>query len=88
MNKKKIKKVDLAKIDTEGHELEVLKGLGKKIAVIEYILIEFHHDTIYQSYKPKKVHDYLIKNNFELKKIYSFPFTTWEDRFYVNRKIK
>ena len=88
IEQKKIKKVDLAKIDTEGHEFEVLKGLGKKIAVIEYILIEFHHDTIYQSYKPKKVHDYLIKNNFELKKIYSFPFTTWEDRFYVNRKIK
>ena len=48
----------------------------------------FKIHTIYQSYKPKKVHDYLIKNNFELKKIYSFPFTTWEDRFYVNRKIK
>ena len=51
INQKKIKKIDLTKIDTEGHELEVLKGIGKKINIIKYILIEFHHDTIYQNYK-------------------------------------
>ena len=30
IKQKKIKNVDLIKIDTEGHELSVLKGLGKK----------------------------------------------------------
>ena len=31
IKKKKIKSVDLIKIDTEGHELEVIKGLAKDI---------------------------------------------------------
>ena len=88
INEKKIQKIDLVKIDTEGHELEVLIGLGKKINKIKCILVELHQDSIYLFYKPKKIHNYLIKNNFVLKKIYSFPFTTWEDRFYVNKGIK
>ena len=83
-----INKIDLVKIDTEGHEFEVLKGIGKKIKNIKYILIEFHNDKIYLSYSPKKIHNYLIKNNFELENIYKFPFTAWEDRFYFNTKFK
>jgi len=85
---KKIKKIDLIKIDTEGHELEVLKGIGSRISKIKCVLIEFHQDSIYLSYDPKKIHNYLVKKNFILKKIYSFPFSTWEDRFYINKKFK
>ena len=84
----KIKKVDLAKIDTEGHEYEVLKGLQSSIKKINYILIEFRNDKIYQFYNAKKIHSYLIKNNFILKETYKFPFTTWEDRFYCNNRFK
>ena len=51
INDKNLDKLDLLKIDTEGHELEVLKGLGKKIQKVKYILIEFHNDLIYQKYK-------------------------------------
>ena len=83
ISEKKIKKIDLMKIDTEGHELEVLVGIGKKINKVKYFLVEFHNDRVYQSYNPKKIHNYLIKNNFVLKKIFRFPFTTWEDRFYM-----
>ena len=54
MKKNKIYKVDLLKIDTEGHELEVLEGLKKKIKEIQFILIEFHRDKIYLKYSPKK----------------------------------
>ena len=85
---KKIKKIDLVKIDTEGHEFEVLKGMGQSIKNIKYILVEFHNDEIYLSYNPRKIHNYLIKNNFVLKATYKFPFTTWEDRFYFNNKFK
>ena len=84
----KIKEIDLAKIDTEGHELEVLKGAQASLKNIKYILIEFHHDKIYLSYNAKKIHSYLIKNNFILKDTYKFPFTTWEDRFYFNKRFK
>ena len=83
-----IKKIDLAKIDTEGHEYEVLQGIQKNIKKIRYILIEFRSDKIYLSYNPKKIHNYLIKNDFVLENTYKFPFTTWEDRFYSNKRFK
>ena len=83
-----IKKIDLVKIDTEGHEYEVLKGIQGDIKKIRYILIEFRNDKIYLSYSPNKIHSYLIKNNFVLKNIYKFPFATWEDRFYFNNRSK
>ena len=84
----KIKTIDLAKIDTEGHELEVLKGFKNNIKNVKYVLIEFRNDKIYRSYNSKKIHNYLIKNKFILKDIMKFPFTTWEDRFYFNSRFK
>ena len=84
----KVKKIDLVKIDTEGHEFEVLKGMGQNIKNIKYILLEFHNDEIYLSYNPRKIHNHLVKNDFALKTAFKFPFTTWEDRFYFNNKFK
>jgi FkbM family methyltransferase len=74
--------VDLVKIDTEGHELKVLKGLRKNIKKIDYVMIEFHRGKTFKNYNPNLIHNYLVKNKFLLKKIYKFPFTNWEDRFY------
>ena len=85
LNKGGIRKIELLKIDTEGHELEVLLGLGKRIKDTQYVLIEFHRDKIYYNYKPKKIHNYLVKNNFKLEDTFRFPFTYWEDRIYVNK---
>jgi FkbM family methyltransferase len=86
IKKNKTKQIDLLKIDTEGHELQVLKGIGtymkKKIG---YILIEFHNSDIFLNYDAKKIHNHLKKNNFILKKTFKFPFTTWEDRIYQNK---
>ena len=87
IKKEKVKFVDLLKIDTEGHELEVLHGLGKRIKIVKIILIEFHSDNVYLGYNNKKIHNYLLKNNFTLKKRIKFPFTEWEDRIYISKKI-
>ena len=86
--KSKIAKIELLKIDTEGHELEVLLGLGKFIKKTHYVLIEFHRDKIYYNYRPKNIHNYLIKNNFILEDTFRFPFTYWEDRVYINKSFK
>jgi FkbM family methyltransferase len=86
--KNRITKIELLKIDTEGHELEVLLGLGKFIKKTRYVLIEFHRDKIYYNYNPKKIHNYLIKNNFILEDTFKFPFTYWEDRVYTNKSYK
>ena len=83
---KKIKKIDLLKVDTEGHELQVLKGIGVYLRTnIKFILIELHNSDIFLDYDAIKIHKYLKKNNFLLKKTFKFPFTTWEDRIYLNK---
>ncbi len=84
INTEEMNTIDLLKIDTEGHELQVLRGLGKKISDVGIILIEFHNDNIYLNYESAKIHEYLVKSGFELTEKIKFPFTEWEDRIYVN----
>ncbi len=86
LKSKKIKIIDLLKIDTEGHELQVLEGAKNTISNVKSLLIEFHNDEIYLSYDPYKIHKFLLSKNFQLIKKIKFPFTTWEDRFYINKK--
>ncbi len=87
LQKNNLDSIDLIKIDTEGHEYEVLYGMGDYIKKINYILVEFHIDKIYENYNPDKIHNFLLENGFTLQKIFSFPFTTWEDRLYKNSKF-
>ena len=81
-------KIDLVKIDTEGHEHEVLLGVRDYMEKINYILVEFHIDKIYEKYDSEKINKFLIENGFVLLKRFNFPFTTWEDRLYKNSKVK
>ena len=79
-----INSIDLIKIDTEGYELKVLKGLEQKINIVKNILIEFHHRDIFLDYKPEEIHNFLVNNNFKLEKTFNFPFC-WQDRLYSNK---
>jgi len=88
IKKNKISKIDLLKIDTEGHELQVLKGIGSYLKKnVNIMLIEIHNSDIFLNYNSRKIHNYLIKNEFKLKKTFKFPFTTWEDRIYQNKNF-
>ena len=89
VKKEKLNFIDLIKIDTEGHELKVLEGAGDFLKrCVKYIIIEFHNSNIFINYDPLKIEKFLKKNNFTLKKSFKFPFTTWEDRIYLNKKYK
>ena len=77
-----LKKIDLLKIDTEGNEYNVLKGLEKKINIVSNILIEIHHRELFLNYNPEKIHQYLIDNGFKLVKKFKFPFC-WVDSLYT-----
>ncbi len=83
-NKNKIQKIDLLKIDTEGHEEQVLIGAANMIAKkkIKYILIEFHLSKMYQNYNVKNLENLLNKSNFQLLKKFKFPLLSFEDRIY------
>ena len=88
IKKNKVNKIDLLKIDTEGHELQVLKGVGLFLKKnVNYMLIEIHNSDIFLNYDSKKIHNYLKKNQFTLRKVFKFPFTTLEDRIYQNENF-
>lgn len=78
---------DFVKIDVEGFEEEVLKGLADNLKNIKLIMIEFHFDKLYKKYSTRSIHSFLTKNNFELTKSAKFPILKWEDRFYINTKL-
>ena len=82
INENNLEKIDLLKIDTEGSEFNVLKGLKKKINIVNNILIEIHHRELFLNYYPEKIHQYLINNGFKLKKKFKFPFC-WVDSLYT-----
>ena len=66
IEKKRITNIDLLKIDTEGYEYKVLKGLGDQIRKIRYIHFEHHFDDmILKNYNLSNIHDHLTKNNFK-----------------------
>ena len=53
----------MLKIDTEGYELEVLKGLKDQISKVSIILFEHHYDNmIVKNYKFGDIH-HVLKNN-------------------------
>ena len=78
---KKINKIDILKIDTQGYELNILKGLTNSLKnKIKFVELEI---TVEDSYlnNPKfyEIDKYLNQNNFKLFKI--------EDMFYDNKKL-
>ena len=83
-NDHKIPNIDLLKIDTEGHEKEVLEGALNLIKEkkIKYILLEFHLSKMYKNYSIKDLENFLDNSNFRLLKKYKFPFLFFEDRIY------
>ena len=61
-----IKKIDILKIDTEGHDFQVIKGLGNSIKIVKYIYFEHHfHDMLIKNYSLSDVHNYLKEFNFD-----------------------
>ena len=66
IKKDSLKNISLLKVDTEGHEFEVLSGAQNLLKKVEHILIEFHIDRIYEDYDSEKIHKFLVENNFVL----------------------
>ena len=62
---KELIKIDILKIDTEGYELDVLKGLEEKIKIVNFIYFEHHYDNmIKKNYKFSEIHEFLLYNGF------------------------
>ena len=85
IKKKNFEKISFLKIDTEGYEYEILKGLKKRIEFIDTIMFEHHYDNmIVKKYTFSEINYFLKKNNFHLIYKSKMPFRkTFE---YIYRK--
>ena len=62
-----LKNIKLMKIEAEGHEPEVLIGMGKTLEKIEYISIDHSDERGFgQDKTTVEVFNYLLRNNFEV----------------------
>ena len=75
IEKFKINKVDLLKIDTEGYEYNVIKGFGKSIDNINSIIFEHHYDLmIKKKYSYSDINRYLKNKGFHMRYKFKMPF--------------
>ena len=82
----KISSVDLIKIDTEGYEYFVLKGLVENFYKVKFIIFEHHYDNmLVKNYTFLNINELLKKNNFV--KIYKskMPFRKTFEYIYANQ---
>jgi FkbM family methyltransferase len=95
MNDESIDHVDMIKIDTQGHEPEVLKGLVDKISKVDVVITELmFYDFYERSLSFSDIEKYLLPANirlFDISHISKNPMngrTDWVDVIYVNDRIR
>ena len=66
LDKNNINRVGFLKIDTEGYEYEILKGMVNKIKFVDIIMFEHHYDNmIKKNYTFTDINELLKQNNFK-----------------------
>jgi len=80
----KLKKIDILKIDTEGHEMKCLLGLFIfKKHIIDYIQIEHHKDDMYQiAFDQSSFTDLLQKHDYKILEQIKHGFGDFKDLIY------
>ena len=86
--KNKINQIDILKIDTEGYEYYILKGLNEDdFKKIKYIYFEHHYDLmIKKGYKYSDINKFLVKNNFYKKYKLKMNFRKSFEYIYENKE--
>ena len=78
----------MLKIDTEGYEFEVLKGLGDLISRVSVILFEHHYDNmIIKNYTFSDIHNLLKSNGFQRIFKIKMPFRKSFDYIYMRNPV-
>jgi FkbM family methyltransferase len=89
IKKKAITSIDLIKIDTEGYELEVLKGAENILFQTKYVLFEHHYDDmIVKNYFFSDIHNFLKENHFTQLYKSKMPFRKTFEYIYQNKFLK
>ena len=76
--------INLLKIDTEGHEMEVLRGARSHIInkVFNFIIIEIQKQGTYVDYEPDEIKNFLNFNSYEIVAEYKIPMLGFKDVVY------
>ena len=89
VDENKIENIDFIKIDTEGYELEVLKGAKDILYKVKYILFEHHYDDmILKNYFFSDISNFLKENNFKQLYKSKMPLRKTFEYIYENRANK
>jgi FkbM family methyltransferase len=82
--------IDFIKIDTQGHDLNVIKSLGKYIKNVREILCEVQI-TNFELYKDQSnkndLLSYMKENNFEIRKIQPWSHNQEENIWFINKNF-
>lgn len=85
-----ISSIPYLKIDTQGHDFEVIKSIGSKLNIVSYIECEVQvtNFEIYKNQsKKEELIQYMVQNNFELKYTISQTFDQEQNLIFENRGI-
>tara|TARA_B100001057_G_C22857727_1_gene953319 strand:+ start:1747 stop:2466 length:720 start_codon:yes stop_codon:yes gene_type:complete len=84
-----IKQIDLLKIDTEGYEFNILKGLSKHNKKVKLIYFEHHYDDmIIKNYKFQDINELLKKYGFIMIKKSKMIFRKSFEYIYENQNYR
>lgn len=90
LKSKMILRIDIVKIDTEGHEYDCLKGLFSSLdkCLISYIQLEQHdHDMYVSGGNVQLISELMIQNNFKEITRIGHGFGTFHDIIYKNESL-
>lgn len=89
---REIENIDLLKSDTQGYDLEVLKGAERMLSsgAIKLVYLELNFAKIYAGQaSPGRIYDFLIDRGFRLFSLYQIfrknEFAAWTDALFVSR---
>tara|TARA_A100001035_G_C27750800_1_gene486355 strand:- start:697 stop:1419 length:723 start_codon:yes stop_codon:yes gene_type:complete len=87
--KMKFKNVNFLNIDTQGYELEVLKGVGEYFNYIDYLLLEINTKELYaESPLLKDIDKYLFNLGYQrVVTVYWDKNCYWGDAFYIKKNL-
>ena len=83
-----IKYIDYIKIDTQGHDLNVIKSLGDKIKIVKKLVAEVQivdYELYKNSSKKEELLSYLKKYNFEIQKTQKWSHNQEENIWFINK---
>jgi len=86
----KIEHIDFLKIDTQGHDLEVIKSLGDKISCVKEIVAEVQivdFELYKGGTKKSDMVNYMKSNGFEIHQIQKYSKDQEENIWFVNTKF-